>query len=157
MPLTGIIVSVTTGSLSGIVLVVQVKTGSLVPVEIPEGGTPKWLDDPVLPDFDGYLPHRTVQDAPLEGEPVPGLRADFYRRDEDGRVASVGRYSYGEREFLLAWGFADEPHCRRNAVRAPDGAWHPAVDGCPEVELIRDGQTVVGLAVRAASGAWERA
>jgi hypothetical protein len=51
----------------------------------------------------------------------------------------------------------DEEHCRRSAVRDPAGGWHPATDGCPVIELIRDGQDVVGLAVRAPTGEWVRA
>jgi hypothetical protein len=34
--------------------------------------------------------------------------------------------------------------------------WHPASDGCPEAEVITDGQDVVGLAVRVPSGEWVR-
>ncbi|MET0415563.1 MAG: hypothetical protein ABW022_06025 [Actinoplanes sp.] len=109
----------------------------------------------MLPDLTDYRPHRTVQDAPFEGCAVPGLRAEFFRRPEGDRTATVGRYWWAGREVLMAWGYTDEEHCRHNAVRGPDG-WHPAADGCPEVELIRDGQAVVGLAVRSADGDWVR-
>jgi hypothetical protein len=108
----------------------------------------------VIPDISDFFLHRAVDDAALEGVAVPGLRAEYFRRDEGDRIATVGRYSYGGRELLLAWGFVDEEHCRHNAVRDPGGGWHPAVDGCPQVELIRDGQAVVGLAVRAPTGEW---
>ncbi|MDY7086851.1 MAG: hypothetical protein SYR96_17255 [Actinomycetota bacterium] len=111
----------------------------------------------MLPDLSEFTPHRTVLDAPFEGEPVPGLRADYFRRPEGDRVATVGCYSVGGRELLRAWGYADEEHCRRNAVKDPSGEWHAAADGCPVVELVRDGQAVVGLAVRAPSGEWIRA
>jgi hypothetical protein len=110
----------------------------------------------VLPDLTRFRPHRSEDDAPFEGVPVPGLRADFFRREQDGRIATVGRYSIGGRDLLMAWGFADEEHCRHNAVRDPAGGWHPAGDGCPVVELVRDGRDVVGLAVRAPNGAWVR-
>ena len=111
----------------------------------------------MLPDLSGYEPHRTVLDAPFEGVPVPGLRADFFRRAEGDRVATVGCYSFGDRELLMAWGYVDEEHCRHNAVRDPGGGWHAPADGCPDVELVRDGPTVVGLAVRAPDGEWIRA
>jgi hypothetical protein len=110
----------------------------------------------MLPDLSQYAAHRTVHDASLEGTPVPGLRAEFFRRADGDRIATVGRYSIGGRDLLMAWGFADEEHCRHNAVRDRDGGWHPAADGCPEVKLVRDGQTVVGLAVRAPTGEWVR-
>lgn len=88
---------------------------------------------------------------------MPGLRADFFRRAEGDRMATVGRYSMGDRELLMAWGYVDEEHCRHNAVRNPVGGWHAPVNGCPDVELVRDGQTVIGLAVRAPGGEWIRA
>ncbi|WIM98987.1 hypothetical protein ACTOB_002615 [Actinoplanes oblitus] len=104
-----------------------------------------------------FVAHRTEDDAAFEGRRVPGLRAEFFRRAEGDRIASVGRYSLGDRELLLAWGYVDEEHCRHNAVRDAAGGWHPAADGCPEVELITNGQAVVGLAVRASTGDWVRA
>jgi hypothetical protein len=111
----------------------------------------------VLPDLSNYVRHRTVHDAPFEGVPVPGLRADYFRRADGDRIATVGRYSIDGRDLLMAWGFVDEEHCRHNAVRDQGGGgWHPAADGCPEVELIRDGRSVVGLAVRAPTGQWVR-
>lgn len=110
----------------------------------------------MLPDLTTFIPHRTVDDAPFEGVRVPGLRADYFRRAEGDRVATVGRYSFGGRELLMAWGYVDEEHCRHNAVRDPAGGWHRPADGCPDVELIRDGHAVVGLAVRAPSGEWVR-
>lgn len=115
-----------------------------------------WWDDPVLPDLRRYTPHRTVLDAPFEGEPVPGLRADYFRRTERDRIATVGRYAMGDRELLMAWGYVDEEHCRHNAVRDPAGGWHAPAAGCPEVELMRDGRDVIGLAVRTSRGEWIR-
>ena len=109
-----------------------------------------------LPDLSSYAPHRSLPDADFEGTAVPGLRADFYRRAEGDRVASVGRYSYRGREVLLAWGYVDEEHCRRHAVRDHRGGWQPVVEGCPDVRFVRDGDTVVGVEVRTPSGAWLR-
>ncbi|GIE68692.1 hypothetical protein Apa02nite_048000 [Actinoplanes palleronii] len=110
-----------------------------------------------LPELSEFVPHRTEDDASFEGMTVPGLRAEFFRRPEGDRVASVGRYSLGDQELLLAWGYVDEEHCRHNAVRDRAGGWHPAVAGCPQVELIREGPAVVGLAVQASTGDWIRA
>ncbi|GIF14618.1 hypothetical protein [Actinoplanes teichomyceticus] len=104
-----------------------------------------------------FEPHRSEADAAFEGARVPGLRAEFFRRAEGGRIASVGRYCLGAQELFLAWGYVDEEHCRHHAVRDRRGGWHPAAAGCPEVELIRDGEVVVGLAVRASTGDWVRA
>lgn len=101
------------------------------------------------PDLSCFTPHR-VAEAEFEGETVPGLRAEFYRRPEGERIATVGRYLVGGRELFRAWGYVDEEHCRHSAVTG-----HPSVDGCPVVELERDtGGSVVGLRVRAPDGEW---
>ncbi|MEU4564449.1 hypothetical protein AB0F72_39225 [Actinoplanes sp. NPDC023936] len=110
-----------------------------------------------LPDLAAYAPHRTVTDADFEGTAVPGLRADFYRRAEGDRTASVGRYSYGGREVLMAWGYVDEEHCRRHAVHHPSRGWQPVTEGCPDVRVVRSGEQVVGLEVRTPEGSWVRA
>ncbi|MEV4349658.1 hypothetical protein AB0J83_34805 [Actinoplanes sp. NPDC049596] len=109
----------------------------------------------MLPDLSEYRLHRTVADAPFEGVPVPGLSAEFYRRPDGERVASVGRYSYGGRDLLLAWGYVDEEHCRQSAVHdAASGGWHRPTDGCPAVRVERAGDEVIGLAVRTPGGEW---
>jgi hypothetical protein len=110
-----------------------------------------------LPDLTRYAPHRSTTDADFEGTAVPGLRADFYRRPENGRIASVGRYSYRGRDILLAWGYADEKHCREHAVHDPARGWRPVVDGCPDVRFVRAGDVVVGFEVRTPEGEWLRA
>ena len=113
-----------------------------------------------MPDLADYRLHRAVTDAPFEGVAVPGLSAEFYRRREGARVASVGRYSFGGRELLMAWGYVDEEHCRHSAVRASGGGWHQATAGCPTVRVERAGgepaAEVVGLAVRTPVGDWIR-
>ncbi|MEV6305598.1 hypothetical protein AB0M02_39710 [Actinoplanes sp. NPDC051861] len=114
-----------------------------------------------LPDLTTYAPHRSATDCGFEGVAVPGLRADFYRRTDGDRIASVGRYSYDGREVLMAWGFTDEEHCRRHSVHDPAAGWQPVVEGCPDVRFVRDGDApdapVVGLEVRTPTGGWLRA
>ncbi|GIE50619.1 hypothetical protein Ani05nite_41530 [Amorphoplanes nipponensis] len=111
-----------------------------------------------MPDLTTYTPHRTVTDAAFDGVAVPGLRAEFFHRAEGDRLASAGRYSLGGRPLLLAWGWTDEPRCRFSAVRDPEGFWYPAVEGCPVVEILRDGEApdapVTGLALRTPGGQW---
>ena len=107
-----------------------------------------------LPDLTEYRLHRVADEADFEGTAVPGLSAEFYRRDEDGRLASVGRYAFDGRTLLLAWGYVDEEHCRFSAVAGVDGAWQTPVPGCPEVRVLRDGDAVSRLTVRGADGAW---
>ncbi|GIE76841.1 hypothetical protein Aph02nite_27910 [Actinoplanes philippinensis] len=97
-----------------------------------------------------YAPHRSALDAEFEGTIVPGLRADFYRRADGDRIASVGRYSYRGRDVLMAWGYTDEKHCRQHAVRSVHG-WSAVADGCPDVRL--DGDS---FEVRTPDGEWLR-
>ncbi|MEV4274463.1 hypothetical protein [Actinoplanes xinjiangensis] len=104
-----------------------------------------------LPDLTTYAPHRSVPDAEFEGTIVPGLRADFYRRPDGDRIASVGRYSYRGRDVLMAWGYVDEKHCRRHAVHSACRGWSAVVDGCPDVRFDD------GFEVRTPDGEWLRA
>ena len=107
-----------------------------------------------LPDLSAYRLHRTVVDAEFEGVPVPGLSAEFFRREEAGRLASAGRYRLRGRDLLLAWGYVDEEHCRFSAVRAADGCWSAPMPGCPQIRVIRAGARVTGLVVRDPDGQW---
>jgi hypothetical protein len=108
----------------------------------------------ILPDLRTYRLHRVLDQAAFEGTPVPGMRAEFFHRDEAARTASVGRYSYGGKEILLAWGFTDEEHCRYSAVRDADDRWRPPTAGCPRVRILRDGTDVTGIQVGDGSGGW---
>lgn len=112
----------------------------------------------ILPDLTQYRLHRTVTDAELDGVAVPGLCAEFYRRDDGGRTATVGRYWHSGRELLMAWGYVDEEHCRYSALRGEDGTWLSATAGCPAVRVLRDlthpDAPVTGFAVRDPHGRW---
>ncbi|GGN93046.1 hypothetical protein GCM10010112_80830 [Actinoplanes lobatus] len=111
-----------------------------------------------LPDLSTYTPQRSMPDAEFEGTAVPGLRADYFRKVDGDRVASVGRYRYGGRDVLMAWGYADEKHCRRHAVHDPEHGWQDVVEGCPDVRFLRDGDgPVTGVEVRVPGGGWLRA
>ncbi|MFC4044199.1 hypothetical protein ACFO1B_37760 [Dactylosporangium siamense] len=110
-----------------------------------------------MPDIRLYRLHRRAAVADFEGTAVPGLCAEYLRREDDGRVASVGRYEYAQTEILRAWGWTDEAHCAYSAVRAADGSWHPPVAGCPTVELTRSGDgsdEVTGLRLADGTGGW---
>ncbi|WP_326557859.1 hypothetical protein [Micromonospora sp. NBC_01796] len=113
-------------------------------------------DRVTLPDLTLYRLQRSERDAEFEGVAVPGLVARFYHRDEDGRTATVGRYWYAGRELLMAWGYADEEHCRASAVRGADGRWHPPTEGCPTVRVVRERPEapVAGFEVQTPSGNW---
>jgi hypothetical protein len=107
-----------------------------------------------LPDLAGYRLHRLADPAHLEGAAVPGLSAEFFRRVEGDRLASVGRYRFAGQVVLLAWGYVDEQHCRYSAACRGDGTWGPAAAGCPTVRVLRDGDRVTGLDVLDGDGAW---
>jgi hypothetical protein len=96
-----------------------------------------------VPDLSTYDLHRVVEDSPVRGVAVPGLRATYYRA---GRH-TAGVYTYRGVEIFVAWGYVDEVHCRSHAFRAPDGTWEPARRGCPRVRT-----TPEGLLLRTRSG-----
>ena len=107
-----------------------------------------------VPDLSQYRPHRVIDDIPIGGVPVPGLRAEFFRRDLGDRVATVGRYRFVGREIFQSWGYAGEPACRFSALRGTNEEWEDARPGCPEVRALSDGDRVLGLALRSARGTW---
>lgn len=117
-------------------------------------------DVATLPNLADYTHHRTDTDATFEGTPVPGLRADFYRQPSGDRTASVGRYTVGGRDVLLAWGYVDEQHCRHHTVRDPEHGWQQPTAGCPTVRIHREparelrDTPVVRLEIQAPDGAW---
>jgi hypothetical protein len=105
-----------------------------------------------VPDLSDYEFARTVADSPVWGVPVPGLLASFFRRTLDDRVSTVGLYAYQGAPVFIAWGYADERHCRFHAFRAPGGEWEQPRSGCPRVRAMRDGERVTGLLLRTRGG-----
>lgn len=102
-----------------------------------------------LPRTVDYTPHLTVPDIDLEGQVVPGLTGEFFRRREGARTATVGLYRYRGVELFMAWGYVGEEHCRWTAYRRTGGEWTAPHAGCPRVrrsgdllELDLDGELV---------------
>jgi hypothetical protein len=106
------------------------------------------------PNLAQFRPYSVIEDIDLDGVVVPGLRAEFLRREVGGRTAMVGRYSYSGRDVFQAWGYLDEEHCRYFAVYGVDGRLEAAQAGCPRVRVLSDGSAVAGLALHSASGVW---
>jgi len=106
-----------------------------------------------LPDLTLYRQHREAFDAVVEGLQIPGLHAVYYSRPARrgtaaARVATVGVYRYEGVELFMAWGYADEAHCRWTAYRRPDGSWTPARRGCPRVRVEPDAVHLPDLSLR---------
>jgi hypothetical protein len=91
---------------------------------------------------------RVVEDSPVWGVAVPGLRVAYYRR---GPRSTAGVYAYQGVEIFVAWGYADERHCRFHAFRDPAGDWEPPQPGCPRVRARQGG----GLLLRTRNGVQE--
>jgi hypothetical protein len=98
-----------------------------------------------LPDLSVYDLDRVIEDSPVWGVAVPGLRVAYYRR---GPRSTAGVYAYQGVEIFVAWGFADERHCRFHAFRDPAGDWEPPQPGCPRVRARQGG----GLLLRTRNG-----
>ncbi len=93
-----------------------------------------------MPDLSTYRLHRVVEDSPVWGVTVPGLRVAYYRH---GGRATAGLYAYQGVEIFVAWGYLDERHCRFHAFRDPDGDWEPPQPGCPRVRAQPGGELVL--------------
>jgi hypothetical protein len=91
----------------------------------------------VLPDLSRFEVHREAADVDLDGTAMPGLHATFHRRPAGSRTESVGVYRYAGIEIFMAWGYADEPHCRFTAYAEAHG-WGAPRRGCPSVDAVRD-------------------
>lgn len=104
-----------------------------------------------VPDLDEYELHREAEQACLDGVPMPGLSAAFYRRAASDGERTVGVYRFAGVEVLMAWGYANEPHCRAHRVRQPDGTWGDPLPGCPRVRPAADPDPP---AFRTSSGTW---
>jgi hypothetical protein len=92
---------------------------------------------PQIPDISDYKLHRTVHDVDLEGIVVPGLTGQFFERDENGRVATVGCYTLKGEEIFMAWGYRDDAHCSWTAYRQRDG-WTAPHRGCPRPRAVNE-------------------
>ena len=101
-----------------------------------------------LPDLAGHRRYRVVEDAPVWGVAVPGLRAVYWRRDHDGRTATVGVFTFQQLPVFMAWGYADEQRCRYHSFRTQDGGWEQPRPGCPRIRAIQHDGTVTGLQLR---------
>ena len=86
-----------------------------------------------VPDLAEYRLHRVADPASLDGVPMPGLSATFYRRAAPEGERSVGVYRFAGVEILQAWGYVHESHCRAHRVRQSDGQWSDPLPGCPRV------------------------
>ncbi|GAA1744261.1 hypothetical protein [Luedemannella helvata] len=104
-----------------------------------------------VPDLTEYRLHRVAEQACVDGVPMAGLSAAFYRRTAPEGERSVGVYRFAGAEVLQAWGYVNEPHCRAHRVRQPDGKWGEALPGCPRVRAATPADPP---ALRAASGTW---
>ncbi|HCT75992.1 MAG TPA: hypothetical protein DGT23_05235 [Micromonosporaceae bacterium] len=91
-----------------------------------------------IPDISQFNPHLIIADVDLEGTVIPGLTGEFFSREESGRTATVGRYSYEGSELFIAWGYRDEPHCAWTSYRSRSGCWTPPHQGCPRVSHTDD-------------------
>lgn len=102
---------------------------------------------PHLADFE---PYRIVDDVELHGVVVPGLRAEYLR---SGRKLATA-YSYNGNDLFVAWGYAEEEHCRYFAVVGVDGLWEDPQAGCPRARAIKIQGRLLGVGVRSRSGVW---
>ncbi|TQL79086.1 hypothetical protein FB566_4687 [Stackebrandtia endophytica] len=100
-----------------------------------------------MPDLANFSLHKIIYDVDFDDVPVPGLCAAFYRCPDGDRILSVGIYMSDGVELFRAWGYVDEAHCSYHAVSCADGSLDGPHIGCPDVEVLTEDETVVGIAV----------
>lgn len=103
-----------------------------------------------IPQLADFEPYRIVDDVDLHGVVVPGLRAEYLRRGT--RIATA--YRYRDRDLFVAWGYAQEEHCRYFVVLGADGCWEEPQAGCPRARAIKVNGRLLGVGVRSRSGVW---
>lgn len=97
---------------------------------------------PAIPDISRYQVNKTIIDIDLDGVTIPGLTGEFFWRQEGGRTATVGRYSYDGVKLFMSWGYRGEAHCAWTSYFAGD-QWTVPHRGCPRI-VRRPGAVLVG-------------
>ena len=87
---------------------------------------------PLIPDISCYQVNKTVVDVDLDGVVIPGLTGEFFWREEGGRMATAGRYSYVGVRLFISWGYRGEAHCAWTSYFVGD-RWTPPQAGCPRI------------------------
>ncbi len=81
------------------------------------------------------------------------VSAQFFKKTQcDGRELSVGLFSHNNKHLYIAWGYNDEEHCSMHAIMGEDNSWLPPQEGCPIKTPIKDGDTIIGLAMPTQTG-----
>ena len=102
---------------------------------------------PLIPDISRYQVNKTIADIDLDGVVIPGLTGEFFWRQEGGRTATAGRYSYAGVKLFLSWGYRGEAHCAWTSYFVGN-QWIEPHRGCPRVTrdhgvLVVDGRFVL--------------
>ena len=84
-----------------------------------------------------------------EGTPVRQITAHFFVKGEGHNQQSLGIFKYRNKAIFCAWGPHRQAHCSYHAVRREDGKWLKPQEGCPKIQLIKEGREVVGIKISA--------
>lgn len=102
-------------------------------------------------DFSKWELYGTVEQFKIEGTPITGLKQNCYQIEINGQVISAGIFEYKGKKTHVAWGVKSDPHCSFHTLAEANGNWDVVRDGCPEYELLKDGDTVSGFRVDGAT------
>ncbi len=98
-------------------------------------------------DLSEWTLYKVVDPFRVLGVPIKGLKQHCYQKELNGEVLSAGAFELKGKRTHIAWGVKSDPHCSFHAPALPDGSWGPTVDGCPEYQVLRHENNIVGFGV----------
>ncbi len=106
-----------------------------------------------LPDLSTFAKYKEKDELEFDDETKTDLvHAEFYEREVDGKMISVGIFSHNGKQLFCAWGYKDEEHCAMHAAMGEDGKWLTPEQGCPIKIAVKEGERNVGLRVPTMKG-----
>ena len=106
-----------------------------------------------LPDFSEYTKCKEKDEFEFDdGTSTTLVHAEFYEKDTDGKIVSIGVYSHDGKTLFCAWGYKDDEHCAAHAFMGEDGNWLKPDLGCAMKIPIKKGEENIGIQIPTAKG-----
>jgi hypothetical protein len=73
---------------------------------------------------------------------VPHMKRLCFELHHNGKMVTLGLYTYKNVEILKAWGYKEDEHCSYHATTT-NGTWSNVIVGCPDFKLQHDASSTV--------------
>lgn len=83
-------------------------------------------------ELDNWQYSHTRDPRPIDDVVVPNFSAEFFIREVDGEIWSLGRFYFRKTELLRAWGRKSDLHCGHHLLLVEPDIIH---NGCPQMRL----------------------